>query len=193
VIVGIDNAGAGRAREYLPWPDTFLDPPEPEPVGRRYVEFLRDQVMPAIEARFRIRRDPSGRALGGASYGALIAAYVAGADDALFDGLLLESPSFYVDDRRIFRFLADSGHSLSRVYLGVGTNELAVEGCGDHAWNREAVRDVRRMARLLAQSARGELPRDAPRIDVVVEECAVHGEAAWARRLPRALEVLFGR
>lgn len=189
VIVGIDNAGAARAREYLPWPDTFLDPPEPEPRGRRYVDFLRDEVIPAIEARFRVRRDPAGRTFGGASYGALIAAYVAGADDALFDGLLLESPSFYVDDGRIFRHLGDSGHTLRRAYLGVGTNEVAIEACGDHTWNREAVRDVRRMARLLAETARGE----PPRVEVVEEECAVHGEAAWARRLPRALEFLFGR
>ena len=34
IAVGIDNAGrSGRAKEYLPYPDEFLDPPEPSPQG----------------------------------------------------------------------------------------------------------------------------------------------------------------
>lgn len=41
IMVGIDHAGRrGRAREYLPYPDEYLEPPEHHPQGKRYGEFL---------------------------------------------------------------------------------------------------------------------------------------------------------
>lgn len=188
VVVGIDNAGRrGRAREYLPWPDAYLSPPEPDPWGRLYDDFLADEVLPFVEAHFRVARGPEERVLGGSSYGALAATYAAIARPDLFSGLLLESPSFYVDDDHVLRLAEDADFGLDRVYLGVGTNELALPGCPDHPDNALAVEGVRRMAGILARAGleKGEDVR------VVVEECAVHDEAAWARRLPHALEFLF--
>lgn len=189
VVVGIDNAGRrGRPREYLPYPDEFLNPPEPNPQGHRYDEFLADEVLPFVEGRFRVRRGHEGRALGGSSYGALAAVHVAITRSDLFSKLLLESPSFYVDDNRILTDAAAADLNLDRAYLGVGTNELALPGCPDHADNRDAVTGVRRMAAILGAAAR--LTEDDT-LKVVVEECAIHGEVAWANRLPGALEFLF--
>lgn len=188
VIVGIDNAGRReRAREYLPYPDAFLRPPEPDPQGRLYDEFLAQDVIPLVEQRFRVERRREGRALGGSSYGALVAVSVAVSRPDLFASLLLESPSFYVDDHHIFRDAASAGLRLARVYLGVGTNELGLEGCPEHPGNAEAVNGVRRMADLLHAAGL----RDGQQVSVVVEECAVHNEAAWARRFPSALQFLF--
>ena len=189
VVVGIDNAGArGRAREYLPYPDEFLDPPEPNPQGTRYSDFLAEEALPLTEQRFRVRRERSGRTLGGSSYGALVSLYVAVQRPDLFANLLLESPSLYVDDQRVLDDAALTGVGVDRIYIGVGTNELAIEGCAPHPGNEEAVQHVYRLESILR--ARGLKEQD---VFVRVEECAVHKESAWADRLPSALQFLFHR
>lgn len=191
VVVGIDNAGRrDRAREYLPYPDEFLEPPEPHPQGTRYGDFLGEEVLPFIQGRYRVAETRAGRTLGGSSYGALVALHVALKKPELFSGLLLESGSFYVDDNHVLRQArATERIEVSRVYLGVGTNELAVPGCGEHADNRLAVDGVKALAGILRDVGL----RDAETLKVLIEPCAVHSELAWASRLPSALRFLFGR
>jgi predicted alpha/beta superfamily hydrolase/peptidoglycan/xylan/chitin deacetylase (PgdA/CDA1 family) len=191
VVVGIDHAGRrARAREYLPFPDSYLDPPEPHPQGRLYGDFLETEVLPLVERRYRVSRTREGRFLGGSSYGALIALYVAITRPRLFGGLLLESPSFYVDDSRILKQLKPERLRLDRVYLGVGTNELGRPGCPEKdPDNREAVEDVSRAA----GSFRAAGLSEPDELEVVVDRCATHGEAAWAKRIGPALAFLFGR
>jgi predicted alpha/beta superfamily hydrolase len=190
VIIGIDNAGRrGRAKEYLPYPDEYLDPPEPNPLGSRYPEFLRRDVIPFIEDHYRVSKSRSDRYLGGSSYGALISQFVAVDSPDLFSGLLLESPSFYVENNRILELTKKSEPTSLRVYLGVGTNELALDGCPDHPGNQEAVDGVQQMARIL----RAKGLENGTSIFVNIEKCAQHRESAWARRLPKALQFLFGQ
>ena len=189
VIVGIDNAGrSGRAREYLPFPDEYLDPPEPNPQGTRYPEFLKDEVIPFVEARYRVSEANTDRYLGGSSYGALISLFVAINSPDLFSGLLLESPSFYVDDHRILQLADTSEFDPARVYLGVGTNELGLDDCPEHPGNQEAIEGVNQMAEIL----RAKGLEDGQSLYVNVEQCAEHTESAWAGRLPEALSFLFG-
>ena len=74
VVVGIDHAGRReRFHEYFPWVDAFLDPPDPDPHGARYPAFLVDEVIPFVEARYRVDRDPEQRGVGGSSAGGLAA------------------------------------------------------------------------------------------------------------------------
>lgn len=187
IVVGIDNAGRrGRAHEYLPYPDEFLDPPEPDPQGGRYADFLAEDVMPLVEERFRAAPGREGRVLGGSSYGALASLYVAISRPELFSRLLLESPSFYVDGAYVLRDASAAELRLDRVYVGVGTNELALEGCPDTPENAEPVNDVMRFAGILRTAGLGE-----NQILVRIDTCAVHNESAWAARLPAALEFLY--
>lgn len=187
VVVGIDHGGRrARAHEYLPWPDAYLTPPEPRPAGGRYPAFLVEEVLPFVEKRYRVSRDAAQRALGGSSYGALAALYAATARPGVFGALLLESPSLYVADGRVFARVSRAAPLPRRVYLGVGTNELGRAGCAPGDDGGEAVSDVRRLAALLNE--RG-VPAAAVRVHV--EPCAGHDENAWARRLPAALEFLF--
>lgn len=188
IVVGIDNAGRrGRANEYLPWEDRFLDPPQPDPQGALYPDFLTDEVMPFIEQRYRVRKGPAQTGLGGASYGGLITLYAALKKPRVFGRLLLESPSFYVSDARVLDEYGRAGRPPHRVYLGVGTNEAGRPECGGGDVSDEAVRDVRRLERILKKKGLGE-----DRLKVFVEECAVHDETAWAGRLPAALKFLYG-
>ena len=189
IVVGIDNAGrSGRPREYLPYPDKFLTPPEPSPSGKLFPSFLETEVIPFIESRYRVRAQREFRALGGSSYGALVALHVAITRPNLFGQLLLESPSFYVDDGHVLRDAAQSSLSLNRVYLGVGTNELALANCASHPGNELAVEGVRDLFRILIDAGIGN-----DQILENVESCAVHSASAWAKRLPVAMQFLYGQ
>lgn len=187
IVVGIDNAGrSGRANEYLPFPDEFLTPPISNPQGEKYPEFLTKEVIPLVRSKYRISDKRDRTAIGGSSYGALISLYSFIKDHQIFGELLLESPSLYVSDAKILT-LADSVSDLpKRVYLGVGTNEEGNKRCSAGDQTSEAVTDVKRLEKILL--ARGVHHSG---IKVVVEDCAVHNEEAWARRLPAALIFLF--
>lgn len=190
IIVGVDNAGRrGRAREYLPYPDEFLDPPEPDLQGYKYPKFLESEVIPFIERRYSVDMTRSGRVLGGSSYGALIAAYVVFSNPDLFSGLFLESPSFYVNDNRILNLADSSEVYLDHIYMGIDTNELGLEDCAEHPGNQEAVNGVKAMSEIFQQKGFIE----GEDLIVNIEPCANHTEFAWARRLPAALEFLFSK
>jgi predicted alpha/beta superfamily hydrolase len=189
IVVGIDSAGRrGRFREYFPYVDAYLRPPEPNPQGKRYPAFLVDEVIPYIEARYRVEHRASSRGLGGSSAGALAAMFTVIDRPGVFGRLLIESPSIYVDDAHILRDAAHAASWPERIYLGVGTNERGQPACDPKDLAEpELVRDVRRFERLLREAR-----VDAARIRVVITPCAVHDEAAWAARLPEALTFLYG-
>jgi predicted alpha/beta superfamily hydrolase len=189
IVVGIDSAGRrGRFKEYFPYVDKYLRPPEPDPQGKRYPAFLVDEVIPFVETQYRVQRDLTSRGLGGSSAGALAALYAVVTRPGVFGRLLIESPSIYVDDAHILRDAAGVVSWPDRIYLGAGTNEGGRPACdaADKA-EPELVRDVRRFERLLRDAR-----VDAVRIRVVVTPCAVHNEAAWGARLPEALTFLYG-
>jgi enterochelin esterase-like enzyme len=190
IVVGIDNAGRrGRAREYLPYPDEYLSPPEPHPDGKRYPEFLAREVLPFVRAHYRVATDRRHVGVGGSSYGAVAALYTAMIHTELFGLLLAESPSLYVDSTHILRDAARLRVPLVRTYLGVGTNEEGKPNCNPKSpVVSEAEADVRHLEAILRRKA---IPLS--RIKVIVAPCAVHNEDAWATRLPTALTFLFGR
>ena len=69
IIVGIDNAQKDRAREYLPY--RSFHPPIMRPQGKRYPDFLLNEVMPFVYQHYRIARGPENTGLGGSSLGAI--------------------------------------------------------------------------------------------------------------------------
>lgn len=188
IVVGIDSGGRlSRSREYLPYPDEYLTPPEMSPSGSLYAQFLETEVIPLIEAQYPVRSDKTGRTLGGSSYGALVALYVAINKPELFGQLLLESPSLYVDDFHILHDIERNGLDVDRIYLGAGTNEIGVETCGAHTDYMQVAKGILDLAHTLINH---ELADD--QILVNIQPCANHSPAAWARRLPAAFSFLFG-
>ena len=73
LLVGIDNAQKDRPREYLPY--RSFNPPIMRPQGKRYPDFLLNEVMPFLYQRYRIARGPENTGLGGSSLGAVISLY----------------------------------------------------------------------------------------------------------------------
>lgn len=174
IVVGIDNGGRRlRPKEYLPYVDETLSPPEPHPEGNLYPRFLMDEVIPFVEKRYRVLHGPQNRVLGGSSYGAGIALFTVMDRPGSFAGLLLESPSIYADDDHLLRNAAAVRVWPHRIYIGTGTVQ-------------EPVEDVQKLEAVLRRAGLGN-----DRLCVVVQQGAAHSEKWWAGRLAKALQFLF--
>lgn len=179
IIVGIDNTGRNRLREYIPY--RSLDPRVLGPQGKRYPEFLRREVMPLIEKNYFVAKGPEHTGLGGSSLGGLITLYSQLAMPGVFGRLLVESPSLWVANRRILDDCSEFHDWPHRIYLAMGTREV-----GNEAKDERTVEDTRELERILRQAKLG-----SERLKVVIDEGGTHNEATWAARFPKALEFLF--
>jgi predicted alpha/beta superfamily hydrolase len=181
VIVGIDHGDARRGREYLPVDDDRHQGAK-DPLGHEYAEFVTREVLPFVRREYPIGAGPSNTGFGGSSYGAVAALHTTIVKPGVFGRLLIESPSLYVGDEYVLRRARAARRWPSRVYLGVGTTETSR---ADR--NEETVDNVNKLGAILHGAGLG--PR---RLRVVVEEGGTHSEGTWARRLPNALEFLYG-
>lgn len=181
IIVGIDNAGKDRIREYMPY--RSLNPMIMRALGRHYPDFLLKEVMPFVCRNFRVARGEENTGLGGSSLGALVALYTAMVRPGVIGKLLLESPSLWASQRQLIRESRKVRDWPERVFLAVGTVEA-----GSPQRNRTAVDDVRELAGILRRAVLSE-----QRLRLVIEEGAGHNESAWAARFPQALQFLFGK
>ncbi|MBZ5574848.1 MAG: hypothetical protein LAO09_23590, partial [Acidobacteriia bacterium] len=86
IIAGIDNATTDRIKEFLPY--RSFHPPVLRPQGKRYPDFLMNEVMPFLYQRYRIARGPENTGLGGSSLGALISLYTVMDRPGIFGRLL---------------------------------------------------------------------------------------------------------
>jgi predicted alpha/beta superfamily hydrolase len=179
IIVGIDNAQGERIKEYLPF--RSFNPPILRPLGKRYPNFLINEVIPFVSERYRVARGPENSALGGSSLGALISLYTVIQRPEVFGGLLLESPSLFISYRRIVKFSRLVRQWPAKVFLAIGTREA-----GREDKDRQVVEDVRELERTLRRAG-----LDDRRLLVKVDEGATHNESEWAKRFPEALSFLF--
>jgi predicted alpha/beta superfamily hydrolase len=180
ILVGIDNAQEERLREFLPY--RSYSPPVWRPAGKRYPDFLLREVMPFIAAKYRVARGPENTGLGGSSLGGLISLYTAMVQPGVFGRVLVESPSLWVSNRRIFKYVRLAKVWPEKIFVGVGTHEA-----GNDERDKKVVEDVLRLEFVLRKAGLGE-----ERLRVRVVEGVGHNEGEWAKRFPEALEFLFG-
>jgi len=181
IIVGIDNSGKDRLREYMP--HRSLQSMMLRVRGTRYPTFLFKEVIPFIARNYRVTNDPANTGLGGSSLGALIALYTALVRPGVIGRLLLESPSLWASNRQIIRQSRQIKRWPERIFLATGTAEA---GRADK--DQSMVDDVRELAAILRRAG-----LDETRLRLVVDDGASHHESAWARRFPEALTFLFGK
>ncbi|HKF01804.1 MAG TPA: alpha/beta hydrolase-fold protein [Candidatus Sulfotelmatobacter sp.] len=180
IVVGIDNAGKDRFREYMP--HRSLQPMMLRVQGRHYPTFLTKEVMPFMGRNYRVASGPENTGLGGSSLGALISLYTAAVRPGLIGRLLLESPSLWASNRQMIRESREIKDWPDRVFLATGTAEA---GRADR--DRSMVDDVRELGAIFGRAGLG-----TNRLRLFVDEGANHHESAWARRFPQALSFLFG-
>jgi predicted alpha/beta superfamily hydrolase len=180
IVVGIDNAQKDRPKEYLPY--RSMHPPVFRPHGKRYPDFLLDEVMPFIEQRYRIVGGPENTGLGGSSLGAIISLFTVMDRPGIIGRLLLESPSLFISNRQVLKSSAAFRQWPVRVFMAMGTRES-----GNPDRDRQVVEDLRQLEHNLRRSGLGD-----DRLLVRIDEGATHNEREWAKRFPEALEFLFG-
>jgi predicted alpha/beta superfamily hydrolase len=179
IVVGIDNTGNDRIKEYLPY--RSFHPPVMRPQGKRYPDFLMNEVMPFVHERYRIARGTEKTGLGGSSLGALISLYTVIERPGVFGRLLLESPSLFISSRRILKYSRHFQRWPERVFIAIGTREA-----GREDKDRQVVADVRELERSLRLAG-----LDENRLLMKIYEGATHSEGEWAKRFPDALGFLF--
>jgi predicted alpha/beta superfamily hydrolase len=180
IIVGIDNTGRNRIREYMP--HRSMHPLMLRVQGKYYPDFLMKEVMPFVSRYYRAATEPENIGLGGSSLGALIALHTVIARPGMIGRLLLESPSLWASQRQLIKESRAVRIWPDRIFLGVGSAEAGVA-----ERSRSVVNDVRELAGILRRAVLSE-----SRLRLVVKDGAGHNEAAWAERFPEALRFLFG-
>ncbi|MEL6362868.1 MAG: alpha/beta hydrolase-fold protein [Pseudomonadota bacterium] len=129
ILVGISHAVGeksqlSRTRDYTPTdaPDTRYK----SGGARQYLTFLKEEVLPFVEATY--RADPDRRMLSGVSYGGLFGAYALLEEPGLFHDYILTSPSLWHNKQVMFDLedaFAASGKQLTgRVYFATGEAEI---------------------------------------------------------------------
>ncbi|HEY4120313.1 MAG TPA: alpha/beta hydrolase-fold protein [Byssovorax sp.] len=160
----IDELGPFRAKQHGGGTDDLLD-------------WMIGVLDPLVRSRFAIVPGAVGAAVGGSSMGGLAALYAHFRNPHTFGGALCLSPSLWFADRAIFRAVASRPRpDVSRVYLDCGGREA---GGRMLALAAGMANDLR--ARGYAE--RQLMWRPDPR--------GQHDEAAWRRRLPKALRFMF--
>lgn len=182
IIVGIDNPGAQRAHEYLPYKDNLYNADMPEPAGKLYPDFLVHEVMPLINAKYRTLTGRANTALGGSSYGAVAALWGVFARPDQFGAAIIESPTLHIWNGQLIRDTAPFVLPPEKIFIAIGGKEGS-----DPAFNAKLIALVRILQKNLQDAGLGQ-----DRLLVVVDPEAQHTESAWAQRFPAALKLLYG-
>jgi predicted alpha/beta superfamily hydrolase len=167
IVVGIDNS-PDRILEY-----TFSRDLQGRGGGAQYYcNFLVQELIPEIEKNFPVSTD---RSLIGSSLGGLVSIYAGITHYKTFKRIAALSPSLWWDRLKILQLLTKSKNFSPILYADSGT-----EG-------GERPMDVLELEKVIqthfAQSVR---------FQKIISRGDTHNEVSWAKRIPLALEFLFG-
>lgn len=173
IIVGIANTGEHRLAEYTPVPDWKMGGGEADKYGRLIVEDL----MPFIQANYRVLRHAGNTGMGGSSLGGLVTLYLGLKYPGIFGKLAVLSPSVWWNHKSILGYINQSRLSHHpKIWLDVGNAE-----------GKRTLADAELLERRLkANGWKSE-------VDLHFEAIAggTHDEASWAMRVRPMLRFLF--
>jgi len=175
VVAGVANAGERRIAEYTPTRDMKLGGGE----AGKYALLILRELLPFLQARYRLRSGPESTGIGGSSLGALVSFWMGLGHADVFGRLAVLSPSVWWNHRYILAYLNDLApglHQRPRIWLDVGDHE-----------GRRTLTDADTLhARLRQQGWRDEA-------DLHFQTVAGgrHDEASWAERVRPMLRFLF--
>ncbi|MBL8910890.1 MAG: alpha/beta hydrolase [Archangium sp.] len=176
IVVGAENAGAGRIGEYTPTSDPMYGGGR----GDLFLRMLVEELKPRVDLELRTLTGPADTVLIGSSLGGLISSYAGVRKADTFGCIGAMSPSVWWDGRVLLTYLPQTPASARplRVYVDSGDSGPSNDGVTDTA-------DL-----VVAYRALGYT--DGATLKYVVQQGATHTESAWASRLPGALEFLLG-
>jgi predicted alpha/beta superfamily hydrolase len=176
LIVAIDNSPE-RLTEYT----RSGDESEPD-----HLRWIVEVLKPQIDAEYRTMIEPESTTIGGSSLGGLFALDAFFSRGDVFGNAICMSPSLFWNDESLLTRI-ESGELRAdakprRIWMDFGGKESS-----------DPVRSAAHLARFqrlkLALEARHEI--EGILVASQVDEDGEHNEAAWARRLPKAMTFLF--
>jgi predicted alpha/beta superfamily hydrolase len=173
IIVGIANTGESRLAEYTPVPDWKMGGGEADKYGR----LITEELMPFIDANYRVLHGREATGMGGSSLGGLVTLYLGLKYSDTFGRLAVLSPSVWWNNKSIIGYVNEARlHHSPRIWLDVGTAE-----------GRRTLADADLLERRLrANGWHAEADLCYERIPG-----GTHEEAAWAERVGPMLRFLF--
>lgn len=115
IIVGVDVNKQLRTSEYSPDGERHQD----------YVRFFAEEMLPYIESKYPVRREPEQRLLAGDSLGGTVSFHLALTYPELFTRVMSLSGAYY--DRSQELMIAENDLSWLNLYMIVGLQETAYE------------------------------------------------------------------
>jgi predicted alpha/beta superfamily hydrolase len=179
IVVAINNTGDDRIHEYAPTRGVISQTEQRKKrskgLGRKYGQFLVEELKPYIDKQYRTRAEAEFTGIGGSSLGGLISLALGLWFPSVFNRLMVMSPAVWWDNEIIVKMVEDLDEKLPlKIWLDTGTHE---EG-----WHR-------------AQHLRDALVGNGWKLydDLQYSEIpgGEHAEAAWAARVDPALRYLY--
>ncbi len=182
IVVGVDHAGKDRAHEYLPYRDFVGNPDMGEPAGKRFPDFMTQEVMPLVDGNYRTLTGQANTGIGGSSYGGVASLYALLAKPNTFGYGLIESPVMWIGMGQLVRDTDPLVAHPRKIFVAFGGRETP-----DPKMSDRMIGLIRRVESNFHASG-----YDDENFRFVVDPEAMHTEAAWEKRLPAALTFLFG-
>jgi len=119
IVVGVENGGTERINEYTPWPH----PKYQGGKGAAYINFLKNDLKPFIDANYRSKKSAENTAIIGSSLGGLISFYGGLKYPQTFGKIGAMSPSFWFSNN-VFDFTKKhSRNPATKIHILVGEKE----------------------------------------------------------------------
>jgi len=115
IIVGVDVDKKVRTSEYTPGGER----------NNGYIRFFAEELLPYVESKYAVRRDPQSRLLAGDSLGGTVSLHIALKHPELFTRVMSLSGAYYASSQNIIASAGDL--SWLSIYMIVGLQEDAYQ------------------------------------------------------------------
>lgn len=142
ILVAIDNGndyGSDRQIEYIPPGDQLSG--RPPGTADKYVQFLRDNVLPTLDYNYRTLNQPgqaiqpSANITAGSSLGGLLTAYMGMTNSNVFGKVGVFSPAFWAGPNFLANTLNPAPKLPLSIYMDIGNSESSSgQGSSDPYW-----------------------------------------------------------
>lgn len=173
IVVGIENGGANRIDEYLPWEHPSYGGGQ----GKLYVDFIIENLKPYIDQTYRTFSEQEYTGIMGSSLGGLISCYGAIEHQEVFGKAGCFSSSFWLYDLPYTHVDTTGKKEDLKMYFIAGQQEDDVIDMPE---------DMYRMKQTLLNN--GFSPQEINAID---HKDGTHSEWYWAREFGAAYQWLF--
>ena len=183
IIVAIDNGndyGSDRMVEYIPPGDQLSG--QPPGTADKYVQFLRDNVLPTLDYNYRTLNQPgqpiqaANNVTAGSSLGGLLTAYMGMTNSSVFGRIGVFSPAFSAGSNFINNTLNTAPKLPLAIYMDIGSNESSSSQSNSNTYWLGAF-GVYNTWLGDGYAVNSEL--------LMYPKCgAIHNEPAWSARLP---------